>query len=253
MTSTTTEDPWAEAVTDDGDGAAAELSFEDEFGTAEDSEKSVGTALPVGTKLPGFPRMHQLFGRLLIVEPISFDPEAPTYNAKVNGKTGDTEECFKVRVTVLDGAPITVPEQEKQADGSWKKTGDKVSPEYPVVFYGMNITSGRLIKQLKEVFDVKTGEKRGPGKRLGRLRRAGNRTFPKSVTALPWAQQYDRCDEIAAQYAKDAQAALANGEKPEAEPKFSAMISAYTPADVEIAKTYLAAERAERAARKSAA
>jgi hypothetical protein len=252
MTDTQTEDPWAAAATDDGHAGDAELSFEDEFGESGSAEEAVGSSLPPGTKLPGFPKLSQLYGRLLIVEPVSYDPAFPTYAAKFSGATGDVEEVFKVKLVVLDGDPITVPEIEKQEDGSWKKTGEKVSPEFPVVFYGLNVNQGRLVGQLKKKFNIETGEKIDGGKWLGRLRRSANRTFSKVVTSLPFPAQYDRCDEIAANYRIEAQAALAAGEQPEAAPKFSPMISSYSPADAEIAKRYLVADKAERAARKNA-
>lgn len=252
---TTTEDPWAQAATaDDVTGADAEMSFEDEFGDANAAENAAASAsLPVGTKLPGFPKIPQLYGRLVIMEPLSFDPKAPTYANRMQGKADDFQEEFTVRLVVLDGEPIRVPELEKQEDGTWTKTGEMVSPEYPVVFYRLRIKQGRLIKQCKEKFDIATGAKKNGGKWLGRLRRSANTTFDKRVRDLPWAQQYDACDRIDAEYRAAAQAALANGDNPPAAPKFSPMISAYTPADVTIAKAYLVADAAERAARKAAA
>jgi hypothetical protein len=251
MTDTTSvEDPWAAAATDDGPAGDAEMSFEDEFGTAGSAEEAVGQSLPPGTKLPGFPKLGQLIGRTLIVEPVGYDPAVPTYAAKFQGKTGDVEEVFKVRLVVLDGDPISVPEIEKQQDGTWAKTGEKVSPDFPVVFWGLNVKQGRFVGQLKKKWDDATGKP--TGKLLGKLRRSANSTFPKAIRSLPFPEQYDACDRMDAEYRIAAQAALANGEDAPPAPKFSPMISAYTPADVEAARRYKIQEAAERAARKAA-
>ncbi len=42
---------------------------------------------------------------------------------------------------------------EKKEDGSWEKTGEMVSPEFPAVFYNMAVNQGRLIGQLKKKFN----------------------------------------------------------------------------------------------------
>lgn len=186
-------DPFADAKPESTSGEV------DPFADGDNpEERQSGDYLP-------FVTLEQLNHHAVILEPVSFDPNADDPN-----NPGKTREEFRCRLVVLAGEPIDLEKTEKNDAGDYVKTGEIVTVgagerAWPQEWGWFNVPQNRLIGLLKEVFDTATGQPKGKGFRWGTVRRFPHKRMPKHLqNATP--------DEIDA-YIKDYFAARAAGKQ----------------------------------------
>lgn len=186
-----------------------------------------------------FPRLNQLpenGGHVVILVPKSYDPQAPS-NYQRNGK--NTVEEFSCELHVLAGPGTKVEKREKneqtgkyESTGQFYAIGDGSEYPWPISWTAptIRVNQGILVGQLKNVFDVKTGEQINGGLWVGRLRHVPNPNSPKHLqNATP-----DQMDAAL----KAHRQALGQGDTTVPDPKGGIKLMNATPEEKAAARAY---------------
>lgn len=170
-------DPFASNV----DGTPAATDTFDPFGDTqpEDLRSFDGPMLP-------FPRVADLYRHLVVMEPTGYtdkdvDPFAPAGSNK-------TRELFTVRLTILEGDALELPNGKKNEAGVWEPDGTVtiVGPgsehPWPVTWNKFSVPQTQIIGKLKAKFDVATSQPKDGGFLLGVIRRVPAKKTAKHLT-----------------------------------------------------------------------
>ncbi len=226
-------DPWATTTNPEtGSQAPAFDPFADDV-----NPETAGGGM---SNAHSFPRLNQLpenGGHVVILVPKSYDPKVVS---RYQPEGGEEFTC-ELHVLAGPGTKVEKREREKNPDGTdgkcvgsgqWYGIGDGTDYPWPISWTSppIKVNQRILVGQLKNVFDVKTGEPINGGLWVGRLRHVPNPNSPKALqSATP-----DQMDAALKAYRK----AVGEGDTTVPEPKGGIKLMNATPEEKAKARAY---------------